>query len=189
LANIKPGTVVSPNPNLPAFRVVGFRELKVTAEVSEAYAAKVKKGDKVMIQFPDLNQEIESTISFVSNYIEPVNRIFMIESRIEQDVPGMKANMVAIVRINDYHSENSIKLPMNVVMTDLNGSYVYVARKKDNYFGAFKQPVVIGNIYNGVAEITSGLNSEDKVITTGFQELVDGEYVRINKPSEAYVGK
>jgi hypothetical protein len=38
--------------------------------------------------------------------------------------------------------------------------------------------VVIGNSYNGIAEILNGLKDGDKVISAGFQELVDGEYVR-----------
>ncbi len=93
----------------------------------------------------------------------------------------MKANMIAIVQINDYHSENSIQVPMNIIQTDNRGSYVYVVRKKDEYHGAFKQPVVIGNTYNGIAEILDGLAVNDKVITAGFQELIDGEYIRYEK--------
>ena len=86
--------------------------------------------------------------------------------------------MIAIIQINDYHSDNSILVPMNVIQTDQAGSYVYVVRSKDKYNAAFKQPVVIGNSYNGVAEILKGLAVGDKVISVGYQELVDGEYVR-----------
>jgi len=34
------------------------------------------------------------------------------------------------------------------------------------------------NSYNGVAEILKGLSVGDKIISVGYQELVDGEYVR-----------
>jgi membrane fusion protein (multidrug efflux system) len=187
--NIRPGSVVSPDPNSSAFRVVAFRQLKVSAEVSETYAAKVKAGDKAVIEFPDLEQQIDTRVDFVSGYIDPVNRTFRIECRIAEGLPGMKANMIAIVRINDYHADNSIQIPMNIILTDMSGNYVYVVRNKDNYHGAFKQPVVIGNTYNGVAEILEGLESSDRVITTGYQELIDGEYVRFELPSEAYLVK
>lgn len=176
--NIKVGSSVTPDPRAVVYRVVAFRNLKVTAEVSEAYASRVKTGDKLKILFPDLGRQIDARADFVSNYIDPVNRTFIIESRIKERFPEMKANMIAIIQINDYHSDHSIKVPMNVVQTDQNGSYVYVVRNKDNYHGAFKQPVTIGNTYNGVAEITHGLAVNDKVITTGFQELIDGEYIR-----------
>jgi RND family efflux transporter MFP subunit len=188
-SNIKVGSVVSPDPRMSAFRVVAFRELTVRADVSESYSASVKKGDKVIVFFPDLNQQIESVVDFVSSYIDPVNRTFEIETNIENGLSGMKANMVAVVNINDYFSENALMIPMNVVMTDLSGSYVYVVKKKDNYYGAFRQPVVIGKTYNGIAEITGGLNDSSKVVTTGFRELVEGEYVRVEESSPDYLSR
>jgi multidrug efflux pump subunit AcrA (membrane-fusion protein) len=168
---------------------VAFSQLKVSAEVSETYAAQVKVGNKALIEFPDLNQQIDTRVDFVSGYIDPVNRTFRVECRIPKGLPGMKANMIAIVHINDYHSDNTIQIPMNMILTDLSGSYVFVVRNKDNYHGAFKQPVVIGNTYNGVAEIVEGLEASARVITTGYQELIDGEYIRFELPSEAYLGK
>jgi multidrug efflux pump subunit AcrA (membrane-fusion protein) len=86
--------------------------------------------------------------------------------------------MIAIVQINDYHSDSAIQVPMNVIQTDQIDSYVYVVRPKDKYSVAMKQPVVVGNSYNGVAEILKGLAVGDKVISVGYQELVDGEYVK-----------
>lgn len=187
--NIKAGSVVSPDPRLAAFRVVAFRELTVKADVSESYSSSVKKGDKVIVNFPDLNQQVESEIDFVSSYIDPVNRTFEIETNIDNGMPGMKANMVAVVNINDYFSEKAIMIPMNVVMTDLSGSYVYVVKKKEKYNGAFRQPVVIGKTYNGIAEITEGLNDSSRVVTTGFRELVEGEYVRVEESTVDYLSR
>ncbi len=176
--NIKVGGVVTPDPRLAAYRVVAFKNLKVTAEVSEAYSSKVQVGDKLIVLFPDINKTVETKVDFVSKYINPVNRTFLIETNITEGIQDMKANMIAIIQVNDYHSDNSILVPMNVIQTDNVGSYVYVVRPKDKYNGAFKQPVEIGNSYNGVAEIVKGLNSGDRVISIGYQELIDGEYIR-----------
>ena len=155
--NIKVGGVVTPDPRLAAYRVVAFKNLKVTAEVSEAYSSRVQVGDKLIVLFPDINKTVETKVDFVSKYINPVNRTFLIETNITNGIQDMKANMIAIIQINDYHSDNSILVPMNVIQTDQTGSYVYVVRPKDKYNGAFKQPVEIGNSYNGVAEIVKGL--------------------------------
>jgi len=176
--NIKVGGVVSPDPRLAAYRVVAFKNLKVTAEVSEAYSSRVKKGDKLIVSFPDANQKVETEVSFVSNYINPVNRTFLIETRINNNSLNLKANMIAIIQINDYHTDNAILLPMNVIQIDHTGSYVYVVRPKDKYNAAFKQPITLGSSYNGVSEVLKGLNTGDKVISAGYQELIDGEYVR-----------
>jgi RND family efflux transporter, MFP subunit len=176
--NIKVGGVVSPDPRLAAYRVVAFKNLKVSAEVSEAYSAKVKAGDKLIVLFPDINKQIESKVDFVSRYINPINRTFIIETKLLDGINDLKANMIAIIQINDYHSDNAIQVPMNVIQTDQAGSYVYVVRSRERYNAAFKQPVILGISYNGVAEVLKGLAIGDKVISVGYQELVDGEYVR-----------
>ena len=176
--NIKVGGVVSPDPRLAAFRVVAFNNLKVSAEVSEAYSSEVEVGDKLVVRFPDINKEVLSKVSFVSKYINPVNRTFIMETNVSDGINFMKANMIAIIQINDYHKENAILVPMNVIQKDLSGSYVYIVQPKDQYYAAFKQPVSIGNSYNGIAEIVEGLSENDKVVSVGFQELIDGEYIR-----------
>ncbi len=176
--NIKIGGVVSPDPRLVAYRVVAFKNLKVSAEVSEAYSSHVSVGDKLVVLFPDINKSVEAKVNFVSKYINPVNRTFIIETKLLDGIENLKANMIAIIQINDYHADKAIQLSMNVIQTDLTGSYVYVVRPKEQYNAAFKQPVVLGTSYNGIAEVLEGLSVGDKVIASGYQEIVDGEYVR-----------
>ena len=176
--NIKIGGIVSPDPRAAAYRVVAFKNLKVTAEVSEAYSARVNTGDNLVVIFPDINKQVDASVAFVSKYINPVNRTFLIEAKLLEDFKDLKANMIAIIQINDYHTDNAIQVPMNLVQTDQAGSYVYVVRSKDKYNAAFKQPVILGNNYNGIAEVVKGLSVGDKVISVGYQELVDGQYIR-----------
>jgi membrane fusion protein (multidrug efflux system) len=60
--NIKVGGVVSPDPRLAAYRVVAFKNLKVSAEVSEAYSARVKVGDKLVVLFPILINKLKQKL-------------------------------------------------------------------------------------------------------------------------------
>ena len=116
--NIKVGGVVTPDPRLAAYRVVAFKNLKVSAEVSEAYSSRVQVGDRLIVLFPDINKQVETKVDFVSQYINPVNRTFIIETKITDGIKDLKANMIAIIQINDYHSENAVQVPMNVIQTD-----------------------------------------------------------------------
>ena len=86
--------------------------------------------------------------------------------------------MIAIIRINDYHTDNAITIPMNVIQNDQAGSYIYVVRPKDGHNAAYKQYITVGSSYNGLAEVLKGLNIGDKVVSVGYQELIDGEYIR-----------
>lgn len=166
------------NPALPAFRVVNFGKLKVVAEVAESYSSKIRKGDQVLIVFPDIKKEKTATVSFVSNFISPVNRTFEVEARIASNADDLKANMVSYIKINDYHNPNAIAVPVNYVQTDSKGSYVYVAVANSKQYKTEKRMVKTGQSYNGLLEITEGLAQGDKLITSGYLQLENGENIR-----------
>ena len=164
---------------LPAFRLVNFSVVKVTADVAEAYSPRVKKGDKVYIRFPDFNNDIESNITFTSKYINPTNRTFTIESRLSPGKMEFRANMIAVVKINDYKSANAFVLPVSVIQKDTKGEYVYVQESNGKDVVAKKRVVKSGQNYNGLAEVVDGLKAGDKVIVTGFQNLEDGQIIKL----------
>jgi len=173
--SVKEGQFVSPG--LPVIRVVNFNRLKVVADLSEAYSDKINVGDAVRIYFPDLDQEVEAKVSFSSRYINPVNRSFTVEAHLTKPIPGLKVNMVAVLRINDYTATDAIAIPVNLIQSDRDQNVVYIA---ENNPGNKAQRVVVeqGASYNGMVEIKSGLKPGDKLITVGYQGLEDGQPIR-----------
>jgi len=176
--NLKVGQMASPG--LPAVRVVNFSTAKVVAEIAEAYAPKVKPGNKVVVYFPDFDTEIPSQIRFTSKYINPVNRTFQSEVRLGPSKVEYRANMMAIVKINDYSNPKAFAVPITLIRETQSGKYLYVAKEEKGSYVARRLPVTVGSTYNGLAEITSGIAEGDKIITTGFNSLIDGELVQIN---------
>ena len=176
---VKIGQVATPAPNMPAFRMVNFSKVKVTAEVAEAYSPKVRKGDNVIISFPDFNEEINSTISFSSKFINPTNRTFSIESRLNAGKMEFRANMIALVKINDYKKKDAVVIPVNIVQKDASGDYVYVSVDKGNKKIAEKRVIKSGQNYNGNLEVLDGLKAGDKIVVTGYQNLEDGETIKL----------
>ena len=176
--NLKVGQFVSPG--LPAVRVVNFSTAKVVAEIAESYAPKVKIGNKVIIFFPDFNTEIISQISFTSKYINPVNRTFLCEVRLGPSKVEYRANMMAVVKINDYRNPSTFTVPVTLIRETQSGKYLYVAKEENGKIVARRLPVTVGNIYNGLAEITKGISTGEKIITTGFNSLIDGELIKVN---------
>jgi membrane fusion protein (multidrug efflux system) len=176
-ASFKVGQMVSPAQPAPAYRVVNFAKLKVTAEVSEAYAAKVKKGDEVSVFFPDLGREVNAQVDFASDYINPLNRTFTVEARVPDSARDLKVNMIALLKINDYRSDGAVAVSVNSVLTDQRGSYVFVAETRENGYAAKKRYMALGQVYDGFAEVKEGLKEGEKVITVGFQNLEEGDAV------------
>jgi RND family efflux transporter MFP subunit len=175
--NVKMGQFASAASPIPTFRVLNFGTIKVKAEVAEAYSHKVGVGDEVQIYFPDLNKEITAKITAASRFINPSSRTFTIEAKLNPEKNGYKANMVAVVKITDYKADNAIIVPVNYIQADPNGTFVYLAQNQGNKNIAKKVSVTQGQSYNGMVEITKGLKPGEKIITSGYLDLEDGEII------------
>ena len=176
--NLKIGSSVSPG--IPAFRIVNFSKVKVEAEISEAYSDNVKVGNDVLIEFPDLNIETEAKLDFVGKFINPNNRSFKIECRLKPE-KGVeyRANMLAVMKINNYSNLNAIVIPFNIIQSSVKGDFVYVVIEKNKKKYAEIRWIEKSIIYNGEVEVVSGLKKGDKVITHGFNNLKDGSEIQI----------
>ena len=165
-------------PGMPTIRVVNFADLKVKGEVAEAYAHKVKIGNEVILYFPDLQREIASTITHSAKVISNVSRSFTVESKLPGDLSDYSPNMIAILKIIDYENDSAVVVPVNVIQNSEEGQHVFIAAKENGKTVAKKQKVSVGATYRGKTEITIGLNKGDILISTGYQDLNDGDLIK-----------
>lgn len=175
--NIKVGQNMAPG--LIAFRIVNFSRAKVVAEVSDAHAASIKKGNPVDIYFPNEQITIKGRIDFASKFINPINRNFKVESYISNKNIELRANMVVLMRIQNYFNPQAYTLPANVVLTENNKNYVWIAKDYGNQYKAEKVEVKIGKSYNATVEILSGLKNGDKVLTSNIHNLRNGDILKL----------
>ncbi|HEY0732472.1 MAG TPA: efflux RND transporter periplasmic adaptor subunit [Chitinophagaceae bacterium] len=172
--NIKVGETFTGSP-MQGIKIVNTSSLKMMANIPENYISRVRKGSKVEIVVPDLNNRIiSSTISLVSQSIDPNTRGFIAEARIPYDA-NLKPNQVANMRILDYAADQAISIPINVVQSDEKGKYVFVVEKKGEQLLARKKSIYLGESYGGLVEVKSGLNAGDVLITEGYQNLYEGQ--------------
>jgi RND family efflux transporter MFP subunit len=165
-------------PGAPGIRIVNMGTLKAKGEVAEAYAGRIKEGNEVKISFPDINKEIVAKVTYSGKVINPMNRSFTIEASLEGN-QDLHPNMMAVLKIADYRNESAIVVPINTVQNSEEGQYVMVAKQNGNKFVAERRTVKQGLSYNGNVEILSGLNVGEKVITTGYQDLNQGDALLI----------
>lgn len=162
-------------PGIAAFRVVNLSKVKVVSDIAETYSAKIKNGNNVKIYFPDLDKEIDAKITFASKYINAINRTFVVESKLTNTSDEYRANMVAVVKINDYHVDSAIVIPVNAIQNIDSKDYVYLSVSGK----ATKTQITTGKTYNGYTEVLSGLKKGDKLISVGYQNLEDGEKISV----------
>ena len=182
--NVKVGEFFSPqSAAMPGagIRIVNNSNLKIVTNVPENYVTRVKKGDKVEVVVPESNKPpFQSVISIVGGSIDPTTRSFTTEAKLPSD-PTLKPNQTATLKILDYEAKAAVAVPVNLVQSDEKGKYVYVVERSGDKSIARKKIVTVGEAYNGIIEIKTGLTGGDLIITEGYQTVYDGQSVATGK--------
>jgi membrane fusion protein, multidrug efflux system len=164
-------------PGAPGVRVVNMSDVRAVADVAERYAGSVKVGSDVIVYLPDTKREIKGKIVFFSQVIDPMTRSFKVEVAIPIDAT-IRPNMVTIVKIVDYQTGAAMTVPINTIQSDEKHSFVLVASEENGKKIVRKKIVEVGQIYNRLAEIKTGLAGGEKLITVGYQDLNDGDLIK-----------
>ena len=157
-------------------KIVNTTKLKLTAQVPENYAGKVKVGTELTLTFPDIQKTINNKVNVLGNVIDPLNRSFYIESKLPVD-NNFRPNLLAQVKIKDYEKKNAISIPVNLLQNDEKGKFVYVAVVEAGKMFARKKMVATGEFYGNNIEVLSGLTAGDIMISEGYQSIYDGQLI------------
>jgi len=149
-------------PGMLLMQVVNLNQLYVNADVSEAYLASIKEGDMVLLNFPVYPDiEMEVPVYRTGNVINPQNRSFNVKLKINNTGNMLKPNILAVMKINDFSSDEALVVPSKIIKQDINGKYLYVLNNNDNNKYAHKVYVSTGKSYQNQTVITNGVNAGD----------------------------
>lgn len=171
--DLKPGDMASPGSPM-GIRIVSKDKLKAEAQLGENYLGKVSQGDAVTLIFPDINDSLKTKLSYVSQAIDPVSRSFMVQVRLGAN-KKLHPNMSCRMKIANYEASNALVVPVSVIQKTADGDMLYIA-DGNKAKAAFVQ---VGRTSNGMVEILGGLNAGDKVITSGYEELNNGQAIAV----------
>jgi RND family efflux transporter MFP subunit len=166
------------SPQTPFAKVVNIGQLKIYADVSEAYLTKVHTGDQVKVFFPAISKELETSIKQIGNVIDPNSRTFRIRLDINNPGKAIKPNLRAVIKIRDYVAQNAIVVPTLYVKEDFTGKYTYVAEDSGNNNIAKKVYVTTGVTNNNMTEVVSGLSAGMKIISEGYNQIANGSVIQ-----------
>ncbi|MCE2495457.1 MAG: efflux RND transporter periplasmic adaptor subunit [Flavobacteriales bacterium] len=165
----------------PVVRLVNLDQPYLESEVTEAYVGRIGAKTLVRIAFPALDTVVEATISRAGDYINPNNRTFKVEINLDQ-MKGLnvKPNMLAVVHIRDYSSEEAVTLPSRMVQQTADGSsYVYVASQGTDIARVEMRAVQPGRSYDGYTEILKGIQPNEFVVDQGARSIRPDQQVRV----------
>ncbi len=166
-------------PGQPILTLVNMNEMKVKADVSENYVQAVKKGAEVDVDFPSFGMSAKTTIRSVSNIINPMNRTFRVEVRVPNNAGSLKPNGIATLRIKDFEADSSLVVPAISIGRDGKGDFLFVIEDEEGKPKAIKKYVVTGRSSNGRTRVLEGLAAGDRVVIEGYNEVANGDLVRI----------
>ncbi len=176
--NNKVGEMASPG--MPVMQLVNLDKMKIVGEVSEKYLPVVHKGDTVTVSFDTYtNLTVKSPIYRVGNIINPANRTFIVEVRLNNKNHRLKPNMVSKIYINDYTKENAITVPSIIIKKDFEKQFLFIAQKNDSTTIAKKIYVETGRSYKDRTIITKGITPGNKVIVKGYNIVTNGIEIEI----------
>ena len=168
-------------PGMQLMQIVNLSNLYINAEISESYLSMINKGDIVKLTFPSYpDLEMDVPIHRVGNVINPQNRSFTIQLKINNRQEMLKPNILAIIKIMDFSTESALVVPTIILKQDIKGTYMYVADKDDDGYHARKVYVETGISYQDKSIIVNGLKPGQKIITKGYNLVSDGTKIKMS---------
>lgn len=176
--NPKVGEAV--NPAFPAVRVINYKEVYLTADVSENYILTIQEGSKVKVFFPALNKEFIAQIAYAGNYINPNNRTFKVNIDLGNFKGSLKPNLLADIKIRDFKADSAVVIFSKIIQQDRKGNeFIYVVKKKGEKNITKKIIITTGLSYQKQTIVLSGLKGDEVYIDKGARSVQNGDLVEI----------
>lgn len=173
------------SPGQPIISLMNVDKVKVVADIPENHIGIVKKGDKITLSFPAIQDTIVAPISMIGRTIDPANRTFKIEINLDNRKSKLKPNLLTEILLNDHQVANAVVIPLSVIQEEVSGrNYVYIMESHESGAVARKVYVELGESYEGDVVINSGLSGSESIIIDGARGLTDGQKISIKNVAQ-----
>lgn len=172
---LDPGALV--NSSVPIVSVLDVSRLKTVIPVTEAALSKVRVGlsaGVVVEAYPDEPQR--GMITRISPFLNPDTRTADVEIEIPNSAGRLKPGMFARVAVDADVPRSVLAVPRAALLA--RGDQMGVYLLSDDFVTQYRR-VSIGRIEEGFVEIVDGLQEGARVVTSGAQQLNEGDRVRI----------
>lgn len=176
---LDPGALV--NPSTPIVSVLDLSRVKTVVPVSEGVIQQIRVGLPAIIHvdaYPD--QTYRGSITRISPFLNPETRTAEVEIEIGNPGRVLKPGMFARVSIDATVSSSALSIPRSALITRGNEQGVFLL---DDQNRTVFRPIQIGRIKGEHVEVLSGLQEGDRMVSSGAQNLNEGD--RVRTPEEA----
>ncbi|HZV59329.1 MAG TPA: efflux RND transporter periplasmic adaptor subunit [Candidatus Eremiobacteraceae bacterium] len=167
--------------NQPLLTVMNISKLIAKGHIPQSEAAQLKVGNPAQLKVPGMDEPIEGKVTLVSPALDPGSTTIEVWVEAKKPNPALRPGITVQVAMTAKTAKEAVVVPAAAVYKNPegNGNYVLVAGTDDK---AHLKPVQVG-IRNGEdAQIVSGINPGDPVITAGGYAVPDGTKIKVEKP-------
>jgi HlyD family secretion protein len=173
------GQIANPGGD-PLFRIASGGEVEMRGQLAEQDLAQVKVGDSASVQITGLSQAFEGHVWLLGAVIDPQTRLGEIRIALPSD-PALRPGAFARGTVAVAKAMRPV-VPQTAVLTDTNGSYVYVINAQNH---VERRAVKVADSSDSGVVIASGLTGTERVVTTAAGFLREGEEVKITPATAA----
>lgn len=166
------GQIANPGGD-PLFRVASGGEVEMRGQLAEQDLAQVKVGDSATVQITGLAQAFQGRVWLLGAVIDPQTRLGEIRIALPSD-PALRPGAFARGTVAVAKAMRPV-VPQTAVLTDTNGSYVYIVNPQNR---VERRAVQVADSSESGVVIASGLSGTEHVVTTAAGFLHEGEEVK-----------
>lgn len=161
----------------PLITVMETSTLIAKTHIAQSVAQQMKVGDEADIQVPGLKDAVPAKVSLISPALDPGSSTVEVWLKVDNKSAKLKVGTPVKISITGKSVDKAWKVPLSAILTAQDGSKSVMVVGDDG--GAHRKPVTLGISDGDDVQITSGLNPNDQVITTGSYGIDEGTKVKI----------
>jgi cobalt-zinc-cadmium efflux system membrane fusion protein len=148
--------------------VMNLSSVVIEAQLPESQATRAQAGQHITVRIPGLpDRPFEGRVETVGNAVDPQKRTVPVRARITNAGAILKHEMAVEARITTGIRKDSLLVRATAIVEDEGIKVVYV--KEGNRYE--RRPVTVGTVNYQWAEILSGVEAGEEVVTVGAYQL------------------
>lgn len=174
--------------NQPILTVMNLSRLIAKSHVPQSEAAKLKLGNSAELKVSGLDEPIKGRITLVSPALDPGSTTIEVWVEAAKPNPAVKPGMTVEVSLTGKTVKDAIVVPAGAVFKNAEGGTDYVVLAGSDQKAHWKT-VQIGVRNAEDAQIVTGINAGDPIITSGGYALPDNTKIKVEAaPAEKEAG-
>jgi membrane fusion protein, heavy metal efflux system len=162
---VGPGQYIQSGSSTPVYTIGDLSTVWMVANVREADAPFVRRGQPVEVQVLALPDRVfKADLTYVAPAVDPVTRRLAVHAQISNPEELLKPEMFATFTIASGDESQALAVPNDAVVYEGDAARVWVAEAHNTLA---LRSIRVGRGSHGIIEVLAGLDPADRVVTSG----------------------